>query len=132
MCIYDVDDNSKFVEGEQIYIKFGTGFSGVIAEANTFYEMLRLPSLLDQTPPEMYPTRVLLDCQFGTYGLEPLCLEEGCGNGVYNSDYDSTEEYCDDGNTIDGDGCSSTCEVEPTSNCTTNSVTFRSGCYVNT
>ena len=32
-----------------------------------------------------------------------------CGNGVKNPD----TELCDDGNTMSGDGCSSTCRVEP-------------------
>ena len=35
-----------------------------------------------------------------------LCSDV-CGNGYLN-----TDEACDDGNTEDGDGCSSTCEIE--------------------
>lgn len=38
-----------------------------------------------------------------------------CGNGVKNPD----TEICDDGNTKSGDGCSSTCRVEPGWLCTT-------------
>ena len=34
-------------------------------------------------------------------------LKEECGNGVIQGD-----EECDDGNAIDGDGCSSTCQLE--------------------
>ena len=30
-----------------------------------------------------------------------------CGNGVVEAN-----EECDDGNTVDGDGCSSTCNIE--------------------
>ncbi|MEW7986242.1 MAG: DUF4215 domain-containing protein [Candidatus Thiodiazotropha sp.] len=33
-----------------------------------------------------------------------------CGDGIYDS---AAGEQCDDGNTIDGDGCSSSCQVEP-------------------
>jgi len=32
-----------------------------------------------------------------------------CGNGIID-----VGETCDDGNTIDGDGCSSTCQSGPT------------------
>ncbi len=41
-----------------------------------------------------------------------------CGNGVKNAD----TEICDDGNTKSGDGCSSTCRVEPGWLCTTPGV----------
>jgi len=36
-----------------------------------------------------------------------ICIEKVCGNGEVSSD-----EQCDDGNTVDGDGCSSTCKLE--------------------
>ena len=36
------------------------------------------------------------------------CSQAGCGDGVVD-----TGEDCDDGNLINGDGCSSSCEVEP-------------------
>ena len=41
---------------------------------------------------------------FSATALDALTL---CGDGVLD-----TEEICDDGNTMDGDGCSSTCDVE--------------------
>lgn len=52
----------------------------------------------------------------GTQSCNSLCngwdnciLPEGiCGNGVLNNG-----EQCDDGNTNDGDGCSSLCQIEP-------------------
>jgi cysteine-rich repeat protein len=56
----------------------------------------------------------------GTY-LSGLCVlgevtaASPCGNGVLQ-----TGEQCDDGNTVDGDGCSSTCQLE-INNCT---ITF--------
>jgi len=37
-----------------------------------------------------------------------------CGDGILSSD-----EYCDDGNTVSGDGCSSTCTIEPGYTCPT-------------
>ncbi len=46
------------------------------------------------------------------------CLATTCGNGVKNAD----TEICDDGNTKSGDGCSSTCRVEPGWLCTTPGV----------
>ncbi|CDW81578.1 UNKNOWN [Stylonychia lemnae] len=39
----------------------------------------------------------------------------GCGDGVYRS---KNEGDCDDGNLIDGDGCSSNCKIETFYNCT--------------
>ena len=38
------------------------------------------------------------------YAQEPFC-----GDGIFNPD---NNEQCDDGNTVDGDGCSSTCQIE--------------------
>jgi len=38
-----------------------------------------------------------------------------CGNSLYDSG-----EACDDGNYLNGDGCSSTCQLEPDSDCTFN------------
>ena len=40
------------------------------------------------------------------------CVSGVCGDGVIN-----TEEGCDDGNTDDGDGCSSACQIESGYNC---------------
>ena len=49
----------------------------------------------------------LSDCSdFDTAG----CFTGACGDG--NLDSEAGEE-CDDGNTVDGDGCSSTCQIEP-------------------
>jgi cysteine-rich repeat protein len=42
-------------------------------------------------------------------GEEAGAVAAPCGNGVLDGD-----EGCDDGNTVSGDGCSSTCKVEPT------------------
>jgi fibro-slime domain-containing protein len=56
--------------------------------------------------------------------LEPKCgtatsavgkCVSACGDGIMLS---SGEEQCDDGNTVDGDGCGSTCYIEPGFNCT--------------
>jgi cysteine-rich repeat protein len=49
-------------------------------------------------------------CLFGE-----VAAASPCGNGVLQ-----TGEQCDDGNTVDGDGCSSTCQLE-INNCT---ITF--------
>lgn len=51
--------------------------------------------------------------EFGGWTMDDVCLvipgapTASCGNGTVDAD-----EACDDGNTTDGDGCSSTCETE--------------------
>ena len=35
-----------------------------------------------------------------------------CGDGVTTPGVNGTGEQCDDGNTVSGDGCSSTCQIE--------------------
>jgi cysteine-rich repeat protein len=47
------------------------------------------------------------DCRAGTvigYCLDQICVEPGCGNHIIDPG-----EICDDGNRVDGDGCSATC-----------------------
>lgn len=45
---------------------------------------------------------------FGFDNFSPNCIETPvCGNGSIE-----TGEQCDDGNTVDGDGCSNTCQIE--------------------
>lgn len=46
----------------------------------------------------------------GAYALDISLTAPACGDGVLNPDED-----CDDGNTVSGDGCTSTCLVETTS-----------------
>ena len=40
------------------------------------------------------------------------CRERACGNGIRSFDRDGVPEQCDDGNLVNGDGCSSTCRFE--------------------
>lgn len=41
------------------------------------------------------------------------CYYPTCGNSLTESSYDnSTVEQCDDGNFTNGDGCSSSCQLE--------------------
>ena len=51
------------------------------------------------------PQAVAIQSQSGVFTVNPL---EFCGNGTVEAG-----EECDDGNTNDGDGCSSTCQIEP-------------------
>ncbi len=46
-------------------------------------------------------------------GANICCVATGCGNGVY----EPATEQCDDENTVNGDGCSDICTVEPTWAC---------------
>ena len=45
-------------------------------------------------------------------GLELGCPQVGCGDGTVNAG-----EQCDDGNHVDGDGCSATCHTEVPPSC---------------
>eukprot|EP01127_Copromyxa_protea_P024450 TRINITY_DN962_c0_g2_i5.p1 TRINITY_DN962_c0_g2~~TRINITY_DN962_c0_g2_i5.p1 ORF type:complete len:3441 (+),score=511.54 TRINITY_DN962_c0_g2_i5:5-10327(+) len=60
------------------------------------------------------PTYECVECGTGFYVVagQPRCSSE-CGDGLL-----AGPEGCDDNNTIDGDGCSSTCTVEVGWNCT--------------
>jgi cysteine-rich repeat protein len=53
----------------------------------------------------------------GSSKCEPA---NACGNGVVESYIVNTamyDEYCDDGNATNGDGCNSTCKIETGYNC---------------
>ncbi len=45
---------------------------------------------------------------FGEWAISTVLVAQ-CGNGTLEND-----EVCDDGNALDGDGCSATCTIEPT------------------
>lgn len=51
-------------------------------------------------------------CTLGGLSSPRVCVEN-CGNLVK-----TIGEICEDGNTIDGDGCSSTCQIESGYTCT--------------
>lgn len=64
-------------------------------------------------------------------GCQPLYTQKGaicqdiCGDGF---DVDSSTSYCDDGNVVSSDGCSSICQVETNYKCENGSKTSRSVC----
>ena len=65
-------------------------------------------------------------CTFPTPNAPSLCSRQvanTCGNGLPNPG-----EQCDDTNNFNGDGCSSTCFVEPGYNCTLPTVFSPSFC----
>ena len=70
------------------------------------------------TPPYCVPCHILVMY----YGPQGECVER-CGDGV---NYGLNE--CDDGNTLSGDGCSSTCAVEQGWSCAKGSYTSRDVC----
>lgn len=51
---------------------------------------------------------------FGSYTMNVKLMPPGCGDGLV-----SGNEPCDDGNNVDGDGCSATCTVETLANVNT-------------
>lgn len=59
-------------------------------------------------------------CVNGVYD-KTNCTYVACGNGIYDAASVpkgvAVSEACDDGNTVNGDGCSSTCTIEPYSDC---------------
>ena len=72
----------------------------------------RAPALSEQTP----------NLGRGMVSME-VC-SSFCGNGRHDdSRYTGLHEACDDGNIEDGDGCSSTCSIEPGWGCTTRTGT---------
>ncbi len=77
----------------------------------------------DPGDPEKNIPAVIPEVRLPTSGAFPICTPfckitiSRCGNGLVESNHmDGTAllgEECDDGNRIDGDGCSSVCTVEP-------------------
>jgi len=63
----------------------------------------------------------------GGRDTHPGSAPPGCGDGVVNQ----TSEQCDDSNTLAGDGCSGTCQIEPNYTCPPQgghcSLSFRCG-----
>jgi cysteine-rich repeat protein len=62
----------------------------------------------------------------GLFAYYSLLRVPGCGDGIFNA---TIGEGCDDGNVIDGDGCSSGCRIEANDNgskynCTSKFTTF--------
>jgi cysteine-rich repeat protein len=53
-------------------------------------------------------------CPFGNSCTDSVCVPPAvaCGNGIKEQN-----EACDDGNTVNGDGCSAMCQVEPGFQC---------------
>lgn len=120
--------NLCLTTGNQTYAQFASGSAlptGVLSVATcgtTRYQYFRLRGQLmnDQTGACVEPTTLapgtvvdaatplftLGSCIGDQFYYRPL-TPPSCGDGVRN-----TTELCDDGNTVSGDGCSSTCELE--------------------
>ena len=56
------------------------------------------------------------------------CRIPSCGDGVLEGNEFERENYCDDGNLVPGDGCSSTCQVECGYVCSGGSATNAATC----
>ncbi|MCC7111622.1 MAG: DUF4215 domain-containing protein [Deltaproteobacteria bacterium] len=70
----------------------------------------------NQTDNDGCDERCQLEPGFDCYSRPPgePCVEIVCGDGVVSYDQFGVYEMCDDGNNLDGDGCSSTCTyIEP-------------------
>jgi len=63
-------------------------------------------------------------CTLGTSSTASTCSEI-CGDGII---FDKTNGKCDDGNVIDGDGCSSRCVTESNWSCTGGDSTKKDTC----
>ncbi|KAL4494813.1 hypothetical protein ABPG73_004253 [Tetrahymena malaccensis] len=66
----------------------------------------------------------LINCQVGYQQYQDQCVEK-CGDGLL------FYLPCDDGNNLDGDGCSSTCQIEQYFNCEYSSKETKSICTLN-
>lgn len=64
------------------------------------------------------------DCFEESEHVNTKCYERKCGNG-----YTTTDEECDDGNLVDGDGCSKTCKKEKFFECYISGERGKSTCY---
>ena len=72
-----------------------------------------IPNCLDNCEEVFNPDQLDTDGD----GFGNVCDVQTCGNGIIETTFSFAEE-CDDGNTVNGDGCSSTCTVESGFECT--------------
>ena len=107
----DINYSYNFQIDEKVFV-FGPRLDGFIKEVYTtdhFQDLHSLRQLTDTFGQQRYY------CFEGEFHNYPYLLEPGCGNG-YQVGPDAEE--CDDGNTNDSDGCSSTCSEEDLYECT--------------
>ncbi|CAD8121341.1 unnamed protein product [Paramecium sonneborni] len=66
-----------------------------------------------------YNTNTCLSCEFPGFVPYSYYCKNDCGDGLVVNHYGFFEEQCDDGNTINYDGCSSSCQFQcqPTTIC---------------
>ncbi|CAI2384325.1 unnamed protein product [Moneuplotes crassus] len=64
------------------------------------------------------------NCTLGDAGTASSCTDY-CGDGIV---VETKSNWCDDGNSVDGDGCSSSCQIETGWNCTGGDLTTPSSC----
>jgi len=72
------------------------------------------------------------DCKLHYFELSFDFEKNKCGDALRGTTascaFMASDEECDDGNTQDGDGCSSTCTEEQDYDCTHDALTFLSTC----
>ena len=76
-----------------------------------------LQAFQKKPPPEYEEFECGIVCVYGArdrYGFDPAFCNATCGDGMR-----SLIEECDDGNSMNGDGCSDECQIEETGNLTT-------------
>ena len=138
------DDPETDQSQEQYYVMFKHGNSelartgitndlrdGVEEAGNiTFTNKKNSPIVLNDDVDKITIVHAGPSSQVLKNGFEPVCMllekieaEPTCGNGTKEGD-----EECDDGNTTNGDGCSSTCNEEVTASCGDGNKDFGEQC----
>ena len=103
---------------------FNTNFSSLIANS-TIFANTQSNSLAFAVLPTNNRSADLECCTGYAYSSATKTCVEVCGDGLL-FDY-----ACDDGNTANGDGCSATCQIEPSYVCVNGSANTSSVCYYN-
>jgi cysteine-rich repeat protein len=93
--------------GDTLYIEFGPGLTGSLKEAYTINHLSH-PHVFGYYKTLMGTQRY--NCFASNFHQEPHIINNGCGNGYIVAG--DTGETWDDLNISNGDGCSSSCQVE--------------------
>lgn len=101
---------------------YGCHYSCLTCTSGQYYNCLTCSTATFRTLTLMSSSTSRCDCTTGYKDNNAKVCSEICGDGIARTD------ACDDGNSLSGDGCSSSCAIEANFTCIMNGSNF-SSCY---